>query len=54
MFEIYQSPKNKQFYFRLKAKNSQIILASEGYKTKAVVSQKSITAVFMLLFGSNS
>ena len=35
MLEIYQSPKNKQFYFRLKAKNSQIILASEGYKTKA-------------------
>ena len=35
MFEIYQSPKNKQFYFRLKAKNHQVILASEGYKTKA-------------------
>lgn len=35
MFEIYQSPKNKQFYFRLKARNHQVILASEGYKTKA-------------------
>jgi len=35
MFEIYQSPKNKEFYFGLKAKNNQIILASEGYKTKA-------------------
>ncbi|MFT5853351.1 MAG: hypothetical protein ACI8XO_000592 [Verrucomicrobiales bacterium] len=34
-FEIYQSPKNKQFYFRLKARNHQIILASEGDKTKA-------------------
>ena len=34
MFEIHQSPKNKQFYFRLKAKNSQVILSSEGYKTK--------------------
>jgi uncharacterized protein YegP (UPF0339 family) len=35
MFEIFQSPKNQQFYFRLKAKNNQVILASEGYKTKA-------------------
>lgn len=35
MFEIYQSPKNQQFYFRLKAKNHQTILASEGYETKA-------------------
>jgi uncharacterized protein YegP (UPF0339 family) len=35
MFEIYKSPKNKQFYFRLKARNHQVILASEGYKTKA-------------------
>jgi uncharacterized protein YegP (UPF0339 family) len=34
-FEIHQSPKNKEFYFRLKAKNHQVILASEGYKTKA-------------------
>ena len=34
MFEIYQSPKNKNFYFRLKAKNGLVILASEGYKTK--------------------
>jgi len=35
MFEIYKSPKNQQFYFRLKARNRQVILASEGYKTKA-------------------
>ena len=35
MFEIYQSPKSAEFYFRLKAKNHQVILASEGYKTKA-------------------
>ena len=35
MFEIFRSPKNKQFYFRLKARNHQVILASEGYKTKA-------------------
>lgn len=34
-FEIFQSPKNEQFYFRLKATNGQIILQSEGYTTKA-------------------
>ncbi|MEO0469153.1 MAG: YegP family protein [Bacteroidota bacterium] len=35
MFEIYQSEKSQEYYFRLKAKNGQIILASEGYKSKA-------------------
>lgn len=35
VFEIYQTPNNSQFYFRLKARNAQVILASEGYKTKA-------------------
>ena len=35
MFEIFRSTKNKEFYFRLKARNHQVILASEGYKTKA-------------------
>ena len=35
MFEIYRSPKNNQFYFRLKARNHQIILTSQGYKSKA-------------------
>ncbi len=35
MYEIYRSAKNRQAYFRLKARNGQIILASEGYKTKA-------------------
>lgn len=34
-FEIFQSEKNQQFYFRLKATNGQIILQSEGYTTKA-------------------
>lgn len=34
MFELYQSPKSKEYYFRLKAKNGQTILGSEGYKTK--------------------
>lgn len=33
-FQIFQSNKNNQFYFRLVAKNSQIILSSEGYTTK--------------------
>lgn len=35
MFEIYQSNKSGEFYFRLKAKNGDIILGSEGYKTKS-------------------
>lgn len=33
-FQIFRSNKNNQFYFRLLATNSQIILASEGYTTK--------------------
>ncbi len=34
-FEVYQSGKNKEFRFRLKADNGQTILSSEGYATKA-------------------
>ena len=34
-FEIYQSEKSKEYYFRLKAGNGQNILASEGYTTKS-------------------
>jgi uncharacterized protein len=34
-FEIYQSGKNNEFRFRLKAGNGQTILSSEGYTTKA-------------------
>lgn len=35
MFEIYQSEKSKEFYFRLKARNGQVILSSEGYSNKS-------------------
>lgn len=35
MFELFQSEKSGEFYFRLKAKNGQIILSSEGYTTKS-------------------
>lgn len=35
MFEIYESDKNGEFYFRLKAKNGEVILTSQGYKAKA-------------------
>lgn len=34
-FEVYQSGKDKEFRFRLKADNGQTILSSEGYTTKA-------------------
>lgn len=37
MFEIFQSDKNSKFYFNLKAKNGQIILASQAYDSKAGV-----------------
>ncbi|PVX49957.1 hypothetical protein C7377_1597 [Balneicella halophila] len=35
MFEVYKSEKNQEFYFRLKAKNGEAILTSQGYKSKA-------------------
>jgi len=34
-FEIYKSEKNDELYFRLKAANGQVVLASQGYKEKA-------------------
>lgn len=34
-FEIFKSDKNEKFYFRLKAKNGQVILSSQGYANKA-------------------
>ena len=33
-FEIYQSGKSKEYYFRLKAANGQVVLSSQGYKDK--------------------
>lgn len=35
MFELYQSEKSGEYYFRLKAKNGQVILSSEGYSSKS-------------------
>ncbi|NRA52450.1 MAG: YegP family protein [Phaeodactylibacter sp.] len=34
-FEIFQSENNEKFYFRLKAKNGQVILSSQGYANKS-------------------
>ncbi len=34
-FEIFQSEGNEKYYFRLKAKNGQVILSSQGYTSKA-------------------
>lgn len=34
-FEIYKSESGSKFYFRLKAKNGQVILTSQGYSSKA-------------------
>ena len=36
-FEVFKSKKNKKFYFNLKARNGQVILASQGYSNKAGV-----------------
>ena len=33
-FEIFKSDVNNQYYFRLKAENGKLILASEGYVAK--------------------
>ena len=33
-FELFQSEKNGKYYFRLVAANNQIILTSQGYKSK--------------------
>jgi uncharacterized protein YegP (UPF0339 family) len=34
MIELFQSKKNRQFYFRVKGGNNKVIAQSEGYKTK--------------------
>ncbi|MCB0581220.1 MAG: YegP family protein [Phaeodactylibacter sp.] len=34
-FEIFKSETSDKFYFRLKAKNGQVILSSQGYSSKA-------------------
>ena len=33
-FELFKSDVNNQYYFRLKAENGKLILASEGYTAK--------------------
>ncbi|MCB0762364.1 MAG: YegP family protein [Flavobacteriales bacterium] len=35
MFEIFKSEKSGEYYFRLKAKNGEPILASQGYSSKS-------------------
>ncbi|MNN36509.1 hypothetical protein D3C81_1504080 [compost metagenome] len=34
-YELFRSPKNNQYYFRLKAPNGEVILSSEGYVQKS-------------------
>lgn len=33
-FTVFKSSSNSQYYYRLRAKNGEIILNSEGYTTK--------------------
>lgn len=35
MFEIFKDKNGEKFYFRLKARNGEIILSSQGYTSKA-------------------
>lgn len=35
MYELFQSQKSGKYYFRLKATNGQVILASEAYEQKS-------------------
>lgn len=34
MYELFQSEKTSKFHFRLKARNGEVILQSQGYKDK--------------------
>lgn len=34
-FEIFQSPLNKQYYWRFKSANNEIVAQSEGYMAKS-------------------
>jgi uncharacterized protein YegP (UPF0339 family) len=34
MTELFKSEKNGEFYFRIKAKNGETLVVSEGYKNK--------------------
>jgi len=34
-FEIFQSEKDKKYYFHLKARNGKLVLSSQGYSRKA-------------------
>jgi len=34
MFQVFQSSRDLQWYWRLKSKNGKIVSQSEGYKTK--------------------
>lgn len=33
-FQIFQSSRNSEYYYRLKSVNGEVILSGEGYKTK--------------------
>jgi uncharacterized protein YegP (UPF0339 family) len=50
-FEIYKT-KDKQFGFRLKAGNNEIILASEGYKAKQMCKHSIITIIEIVTNGN--
>lgn len=52
-FEIFQSETNGKYYFRLKARNGQIILSSQGYASKTGV-KSGISSVMKNAINDNS
>ena len=52
-FEIFQSEKTSKFYFRLKARNGEIILASEAYSSKQAA-KNGINSVVKMLMATTS
>lgn len=52
-FELYKSEKTGKYHFRLKARNNQIILASEAYNTKKAA-EKSIISIQKYAFSASN
>jgi uncharacterized protein YegP (UPF0339 family) len=52
MFETFRSKKNRQFYFRARARNGRILAQSEGYKTKRA-RDKGLDALLLLSVGGS-
>ena len=50
--ELFKSDTNGEWYFRVRAKNGQVIAASEGYKNRLDALQTAKSLRFGLLFAT--